>query len=59
MECWEHQPSTVTEHTGGLTFPNDLLMQSKRSIVSVTHIEADKDCGLSLNNKGLLLEVTS
>lgn len=49
----------MTEHIGGLTFPNDLLMQSKRSTVSATHIEADKECGLSLNDKSLLLEVTS
>lgn len=44
---------------GGLTFPNDLSMQSKRSTVSVTHIEADKESGLNLNDKIFLLEVTS
>lgn len=42
---------------GGLTFPNDLLMQSKRSAVSITHIETDRECGLNLSEEGLLLEV--
>lgn len=40
---------------GGLTFPNDLSMQSKRSTVSVTRIEVDKESGLNLNDKNLLV----
>lgn len=48
------QPSKVIGHIGGLTFPNDLLMQSKGPIVLLTP-EFDKECGLSLNDRKHLL----
>jgi hypothetical protein len=42
------------KNTAGLTFTNVSSEPSKRSIVSVTETAANKECGLSHNDKALL-----